>query len=66
MKRGRRGHIIVGFICYMHAVSISTNVHGEVYSKLNYVIKFVGDLLQVGGFLLILRFPLPIKPTATI
>jgi len=25
--------------------------HGEVYSIQYYVIKFVGDLLQVGGFL---------------
>jgi hypothetical protein len=33
----------------------------EVYSKQHYVIKFVSDL--VGGFL---RFPPPIKLTATI
>ena len=32
----------------------------------NYVIKFVSDLRQVGGFLRILRFPLPIKLTDTI
>jgi hypothetical protein len=29
------------------------------------VIKFVSDLRQVGGFLLVLRFPPPIKLTAT-
>ena len=29
-------------------------VHGEVYSIQHYVIKFVSDLQQVGGFLLVL------------
>jgi hypothetical protein len=38
-------------------------VHCEVYSIQHYVIKFVSDLSQVGGFL---RFPPPIKLTATI
>jgi len=32
----------------------------------HYVIKVVSDLLQVGGFLWVLRFPPPIKLTATI
>ena len=33
---------------------VSSNpVHGEVYSVPHYVIKFVSDLQQVGGFLLI-------------
>jgi hypothetical protein len=31
----------------------------------HYVIKFVSDLRQVGGFLRVLRFPPPIKLTAT-
>jgi hypothetical protein len=31
-----------------------------------YVIEFVGDLQQVGGFPRVLRFPPPIKLTATI
>jgi hypothetical protein len=31
-----------------------------------YVIKFFSDLRQVGGFLWVLRFPPPIKLTATI
>ena len=31
--------------------------HGEVYSIQQYVIKFVSDLRQVGGFLRVLRFP---------
>jgi hypothetical protein len=34
---------------------------GEMYSKQQYVIKFVSDLRQVGGFLRVLRFPPPIK-----
>ena len=40
--------------------------HGEVYSIQYYVIKFVSDLLQVAGFLWVLRFPPPIKLTAMI
>jgi hypothetical protein len=36
---------------------VSSNpVHGEVYSIHHYVIKFVSDLRQVGGFLQVLRF----------
>jgi hypothetical protein len=31
-------------------------VHGEVYSIQQYVITFVSDLRQVGGFLRVLRF----------
>ena len=34
----------------------------EVYSIQHYVIKFVSDLQQVGGFLRVLQFPPPIKP----
>ena len=41
----------------------STPVHGEVNSIQHYVIKFVSDLRQVGGFL---RYPPPIKLSATI
>jgi len=44
----------------------SNTVHGEVYSIQHYVIKFVSDLGQDGGFLWVLRFPLPIKLTTTI
>ena len=40
--------------------------NGEVYYIQHYVIKFVSDLRQVGGFLRVLRFPPPIKLTATI
>jgi hypothetical protein len=32
----------------------------------HYVIKFVSDMRQVGGFLRVLRFPPPRKLTATI
>ena len=35
----------------------SKSVHGEVYSMQHYVIKFVSDLRQVGGYLRVLRFP---------
>jgi hypothetical protein len=31
-------------------------VRGEVYSIQHYVIKFVSELRQVGGFLWVLRF----------
>ena len=41
-------------------------VHGEVFSIQHYVIKFVSDLRQVDGFPQVLRFPPPIKLTATI
>ena len=54
----------------MLSVPITTNVvssnhdRGEVYSIQHYVIKFVSDLAC--GFLLLLRFPPPIKLTTTI
>jgi hypothetical protein len=39
----------------------SNSVHSEVYWIQQYVIKFVSDLLQVGGFLWVLRFSPPIR-----
>jgi hypothetical protein len=53
----------------MQSVPITTNVHhcefethsGEVYSMQHYVINFVSDLQQVGGFLRALCFPPIIK-----
>jgi len=46
---------------------VSSNpVHGKVYSIQHYVKEFVSDFRQVGGFLWVLRFPSPIKVTATI
>jgi len=55
----------------MLSVPITTNVssnpaHGDVYSMQHYVLKFVSDLRQVGGFFRLLQFPPPIKLTATI
>ena len=50
----------------MQSVPITTNVvslNGEMYSIQHYMIKFVSDLWQAGGFL---RFPPPIKLTVTI
>jgi hypothetical protein len=39
------------------------NARGSIQQ---FVIKFVSDLRQLGGFLRVLRFPPPIKLTATI
>ena len=47
-----------------NAVSLNP-AHGDEYSIQHYVIKFVGDLLHVGRFLLVFRFPPTIKLTAT-
>ena len=47
--------------------SVSLNpAHEEGYSIQHYVIKFVNDLRQIGGFLRVLQFPPPIKLTTTI
>ena len=49
----------------VQSVSITTKVvslnpiHGEVYLIQHYVIKFVNDMRQVGGFLRVLWFPPP-------
>jgi hypothetical protein len=46
---------------------VSSNpVHGEMYSMQHYVITFVSDFQQVGGFLRILGFPSPVKLIVTI
>jgi hypothetical protein len=56
----------------VQAVPITTKVvslhptHGVVYSKQHFVMKFVSDLRQVGGFLWVLWFPPPIKLTVNI
>ena len=44
-----------------HKVVSANPVHGEVYSIQLYVIKFVSDQRQFGGFLRVLRFPPPIS-----
>ena len=44
--------------------SVNSNPdHGEVYSIQHYVIKFVSDLRQVGGFLRVIQFPPQTKLT---
>jgi len=59
-------------VVIVQSVIITTNVvssnpaHGEVYLMQHYVLKFVSDLRQVSGSLRVLRFPPPIKLTATI
>jgi hypothetical protein len=56
----------------VQSVPITTNfvssnpIHDEVYSIQHYVIKFVSDFGQVGGFLRVLWFPPPITLTAMI
>ena len=56
----------------MQSVPITTKVvssnpaDGRVYSIQHYVMKFVSELRQVGGFPRVLQFPPPIKLTATI
>jgi hypothetical protein len=43
---------------------VSSNLaHDDVYSMQHYLIKFVSDSWQIGGFRRILRFPPPIKQT---
>jgi hypothetical protein len=64
--------VVVVIVLPIKSMSIGTNVvssnpaHGELYSIQHYVIKFVSDLWQVGGFLQVLLFPPTIKLTATI
>jgi hypothetical protein len=41
---------------FMQSASITTNVVSSNPAQAMYVIKFVSDLRQVGGFLLVLRF----------
>jgi len=67
--RGRcgRDHMVVGFITTYAISAMSSNpAHGEMYTIQHYVIRFVSDLRQVGGFLWVLRFPPPIKLIAKI
>ena len=51
-------------ICTYNTIVSSNPTHREVYSIQHYVIKFVSDFWQVGGFLQGLRFPPPIKLSA--
>jgi hypothetical protein len=45
---------------------VALKVTSEGSSTQHYVINFISDLLQFGGFLRVLRFQPPIKLTATI
>ena len=70
LQRGRRDSMIVGFTATYAISVITTNdvssnpTRGDVDSIQLYGIKFVSNLRQFGRFLLILRFPPPIKLTA--
>jgi hypothetical protein len=74
MMRGRRGRDRMGLDLQLPVQSVpittkgvsSNPVHGEVYSIQYYVIKYVSDLRQVGGFLRVLWYPPPIILTVTI
>jgi len=53
----------------MQSVPITTDVVSSTRlgrGVQHYVIKFVSDLRQIGGYLRVLQFPPPIKQTATI
>jgi hypothetical protein len=57
--------MVVGFtITYAKVVS-SKLALGEVYSIQLYVIKYVSNLRQVGGFLQVFRFTPPMKLATT-
>jgi hypothetical protein len=65
--RGGRGRMVVGFTTtYAISAYHQWYCEFELRSVQHYMIKFVSDLRQVGGFLRILRFPSPIKLTAMI
>jgi hypothetical protein len=66
LYRGRRGRDRIQSVPITTKVVSSSPAHDEVYSIQNYVIKFVLDLRQVGSFLLVFRFPPPIKVNAMI
>ena len=63
----RRGRDRLAVRCKTITTNVvsSNTAHGEVYSIQRYVIKFVSDLGQVGGFLQVVQFPSPINLTAT-
>ena len=70
----KSGHVYVCWdrrdrnrILYCIVVGFTTAIElrpSMVYWMQHYVIKFVSDLRQFGGFLWVLRFPQPIKLTA--
>ena len=70
--RGCRSDRMVDLQLHTQSMPITTEVvslnpaHGKVYLIKDYVIKFVSDWQQAGGFLCVLRFPPSIKQTTTI
>ena len=65
-----RGRMVVGFTT-TYAISAYHHWSCEFESRSGrgvqyFVIKFISDLRQIGGFLRVLRFPPSIKLTATI
>ena len=60
-----KNEILLKVVLYTVKAVSSNPAHSEVYLIQHYVIKFVSDLQQVGGFLWVLLFPPPIKLTAT-
>ena len=70
IKRGRPGRdrMIIGFTttcaisAYRHFLSCECD-HRSWYWIQHYVLKFIGDLRQVGDILRVLQFPPPIKPS---
>ena len=61
---------IYNYLCkigvYHHLCCEFESPHGEAYSIQHYMIKFVSDLRQVGGYIRVLRFLPPKKRTASI
>jgi hypothetical protein len=64
--RRRHDRMVVGCTTYLYNQCLSNPIHSEVYSIQHYVIQFVSDLVGVGGFLRVHRFPLSIKLIGTI
>jgi magnesium-transporting ATPase (P-type) len=76
-----RIYLLIVYICISTRVQLTTRrggglgspftttcsnpIHGEVYSIQHYVITFVSNLWQDGGFLRVIWFPPPIKLNAT-
>jgi hypothetical protein len=63
--RHGRDHMVVGSTT-IHAISAYQHWFEFESRPGRGVIKFVSDMIQVGGFLRVPRFPAPIQLTATI
>jgi hypothetical protein len=60
-------HFTICNLCFRYMISVISIYCSNLTKRyLSYVIKFVSDLRQVGGFLRVLRISPPIKRTATI